>query len=199
MQKLHQNGLCYADGFPNGIIQFIPLPPEKIVNYENQVRRGLINQTVGCINFHECAHIQYVVQFSVAKTLARKCDISLKKVFTKFCSSIRVDYLNEKNKKRNIQLALYPNFKRRRKYFCNLLTASKAPYAPIYNPCNPTKQSCTLCKSMANDIRMFHRKPVNLIYRPSTQIIEYIIGINRRRIPVCKKCSNSLEHLQTKA
>jgi RNA-directed DNA polymerase len=191
IQKLHQNGLCNSDGFPNGITQFIPLPPEKIVNYGNQVLRSLVNQAVGCTNFHECARIQYIVQFSVAKTLARKFDISLKKVFTKFGSSISIDYLSENNKERRIQLALYPNFKRRRKYFYTLLTASKTPFTPIYNPLNPTKQSCTLCGS-TNDIRMFHRKPVNLISRPSKPIIEHMIQINRRQIPVCKRCYNSL-------
>ena len=192
IQKLHQNGLRNSDGFPNGITQFIPLPPEKIVNYGNQVLRGLVNQAVGCINFHECARIQYIVQFSVAKTLARKYDISLKKVFTKFGSSIRVDYLNEKNRERSIQLALYPNSKRKRKYFYTLLTASKVPYEPKYNPYNPTKQPCTLCKNMTDNIRMFHRKPVNLISRPNTPIIEYMIRINRRQIPVCEMCYNSL-------
>lgn len=192
IQKLHQNGLCNSDGFPNGITQFIPLPPEKIVKYGNQVLRGLVNQAVGCINFHECARIQYIIQFSVAKTLARKYDISLKKVFTKFGSSIKVDYCNEKNKERSTQLALYPNFKRRRKYFYTLLTDSKAPYAPIYNPFNPTKQPCTLCKSMTDNIRMFHRKPINLISRPNTQIIEYMIRINRRQIPICEMCCKSI-------
>lgn len=191
IQKLHQNGLCNSDGFPNGITHFIPLPPEKIVNYGNQVLRGVVNQAVGCINFHKCARIQYIVQFSVAKTLARKYDISMKKVFTKFGSSIRVDYLNENNKERRTQLALYPNFKRRRNYFYTLLTASKTPSTPIYNPRNPTKQPCTLCKSI-NNICMLHRKPVNLISRPSKPIIEYMIRINRRQIPVCKLCYNLL-------
>ncbi|WP_298197693.1 group II intron reverse transcriptase/maturase [Desulfosporosinus sp.] len=130
IQKLHQNGLCNSEGFPNGITYFIPLPPEKIVNYGNQVLRGLINQAVGCINFYKCDRIQYIVQFSVAKTLARKYNISMKKVFTKFGSSIRVDYLNENNKERRTQLALYPNFKRRRNYFYTLLTASKNPIHP---------------------------------------------------------------------
>lgn len=191
IQKLHQNGLCNSDGFPNGIAHFIPLPPEKIVNYGNQVLRGLVNQAVGCINFHKCDRIQYIVQFSVAKTLARKYDISMKKVFTKFGSSIRVDYLNENNKERRTQIALYPNFKRRRKYFYTLLTASKTPFTPIYNPHNPPKQPCTLCESI-NNICMLHRKPVNLISRPSNPIIEYMIQINRRQIPVCRLCNNSL-------
>jgi len=101
IQKLHQNGLCNSDGFPNGITQIFPLPPEKIVKYGNQVLRSLVNQAVGCINFHECARIQYIVQFSIAKTLARKYDISLKKVFTKFGSSIKVNYLNKNKKERS--------------------------------------------------------------------------------------------------
>ena len=150
-----------------------------------------ILREVGCINFYKCARIQYIVQFSVAKTLARKYDISLKKVFTKFGSSIRVDYLNENNKERRTQLALYPNFKRRRNYFHTMLTASKTPFTPIYNPRNPTKQPCTLCKSI-NNICMLHRKPVNLISRPSKPIIEHMIQINRRQIPVCKLCYNLL-------
>jgi len=191
IQKLRQNGLCHSDGYPIGITQFIPLPPEKIVNYGNQVLRGLVNQAVGCINLHECARIQYIIQLSVAKTLARKYDISMRKVFKKFGSFIRVDYLSENKEKREIQLALFPNFKRRRNHFYTLLTASKVPFSPIYNPQNPTKKSCTLCGSN-DDIRMFHRKPVSLITRPSKPIIEHMIRINRRQIPLCKRCYYSL-------
>lgn len=191
LQKLHQNGLCHSNGYPTGITQFIPLLPEKIVNYGNQILRGLVNQAVGCTNFHHCDRIQYIIQFSIAKTLARKYNISMRKVFKKFGPPIRVDYLNENNEERKIQLAVYPSFKRRRKHFYTLLIASKIPFTPIYNLQNPTKQSCTICGSNDN-IRMFHRKPVSLIQRPAKPIIEYMIQINRRQIPVCKKCYNSL-------
>ncbi|MGL5513525.1 MAG: reverse transcriptase domain-containing protein [Sporomusa sp.] len=187
IEKLFQNGLCNSNGFPNGITQFIPLPPEKIVNYGNQILRGLVNQAVGCTNFHQCARIQYIVQFSIAKTIARKYDISLKQVFAKYGPSILINYLNERNKERRIRLALYPNFKRRRKHFYTLLTASKTPFTPKYNPINPTKQPCALCGS-TDDIRMFHRKSVNLIPRPAKPIIEHMIRINRRQIPLCKQC-----------
>ena len=191
VEKLCQNGMCNGDSFPIGITQFITLPPEKLVNYGNQVLRGLINQAVGCINFHECARIQYIVQFSVAKTLARKYDISMKKVFKKFGTSINVDYLTENNRERTIQLVLYPNFKRRPKHFYTLLTASKTPFEPTYHLRNPTKQPCTIC-GKTDGICMFHRKPVSLISRPSKPIIEHMIRINRRQIPVCKQCFKSL-------
>ncbi|WP_414647987.1 hypothetical protein [Desulfitobacterium sp.] len=46
------------------------------------------------------------MQFSVAKTLVRKYDISLKKVFTKFGPSVSVTYLRENNKETVLRLSL---------------------------------------------------------------------------------------------
>ncbi|WP_071605750.1 group II intron reverse transcriptase/maturase [Sporomusa ovata] len=70
LNKLRDNGMCTAIGYPIGITRLLQELPEDIIKYGNQVLRGLLTQQRGCCNFFEGWRIQYVVQFSIAKTLA---------------------------------------------------------------------------------------------------------------------------------
>ena len=128
---------------------------------------------------------------TAAKTLARKYDISMKKVFDKLGSQLHVNYKSSSGKAQKIQLALYPNFKRKPRHFYALLNASKIPFAPRYNSQNPTKKPCTLCGSIEH-IQMFHRKTISRLKSPYSEIVDYMVRINRRQIPVCSNCYKSL-------
>ncbi|WP_222427843.1 group II intron reverse transcriptase/maturase [Sporomusa sp. KB1] len=72
-----------------------------------------MTQQHGYCNFFEGWRIQYIIQFSIAKTLARKFDISLKKVFARYSKRLSVTYENTKEYARSVSLALYTSFARR--------------------------------------------------------------------------------------
>lgn len=72
ISRLKDNRMCNADGYPIGIASKLQLTPEDIVKYGNQVLRGLLNANHGCNNYYDGWRIQYIIQFSIAKTLARK-------------------------------------------------------------------------------------------------------------------------------
>jgi hypothetical protein len=42
------------------------------------VLRGLLHSPQGCHNYYKGWRIQYIIHYSIAKTLARKFDISMK-------------------------------------------------------------------------------------------------------------------------
>ncbi|EGO63423.1 reverse transcriptase/maturase family protein [Acetonema longum] len=92
LKRLREHGMCTASGYPIGITRLFRESPQDILQYANQVLRGLLHQQSGCYNFSEGWRIQYIIQFSVAKTLARKFDISLKKVFARYGYSLRMHY-----------------------------------------------------------------------------------------------------------
>lgn len=73
--------MCNAFGYPASIKRLLCNPTEDIITYGNQVLRGLVNNNQGCRNYYDMHRIQYIIQYSIAYTIARKCDISLKKVF----------------------------------------------------------------------------------------------------------------------
>src|SRR5699024_8317438 len=100
-------------------------PIEEIITYGNQVLRGMVNNNQGCKNYHDMHRIQYIIQYSIAYTIARKHDISLKKVFKKYQSQLTYSYTNDKGIEKTIKLALYHTFKRDKTFFPQWLNKIK--------------------------------------------------------------------------
>lgn len=96
IQKLHQNGMCERNGYPIGVTSLLRNPIEEIITYGNQVLRGLLYSKQGCHNYYEGWRIQYIIQYSIAKTIARKYNISMKQVFKKYGDKLTYTYTNAK-------------------------------------------------------------------------------------------------------
>jgi group II intron reverse transcriptase/maturase len=197
IRKLQQNGMCDGSGRPIGVTKILQLPIEDIIKYGNQVLRGLLHSQQGCHNFYKGWRIQYIVQFSIAKTLARKFDISMKKVFRKFGKSLTASYKNAKGKVKTIALALFKSFKRDKYFFPKWLAKIKEPIVVSYDSRNFLRRTCYICDS-SHQRKMFHRRRKKLIKKPYPHIITEMLRINRRQLCLCSSCfelanNNALE------
>ena len=193
LKKLQENGLCTAKGYPIGISRLFRESPQDIIKYGNQVLRGLLNQQSGCSNFFEGWRIQYIVQYSLAKTLARKFDISIKKVFARYGNSLRVTYENAKGAIRSVNLALYKSFARKKDFFTTIKSAVTPFRLPSYNLVNPLIRACYICGNPQHHVSMFHRKTKRKLTKPYSPIITVMLAINRRQIPLCDHCFTRAE------
>ncbi|MGR5978726.1 group II intron reverse transcriptase/maturase [Bacillus cereus] len=61
---------------------------DQIINRFNSINRGIQNYYRFVDNFAKIGRIQYILKFSLAKTLAKKYRISVSKVFKKFSKDI---------------------------------------------------------------------------------------------------------------
>jgi len=193
LKKLHENGMCRGNGYPIGISRLLREPPEEIIKYGNQVLRGLLTQQRGCYNFFEGWRIQYVVMFSIAKTLARKFDISVKKVFARFGSSLSVSYSNAKDKAYSVSLELYKSFARQKDFFAKIKSVVKSMPLPKYNLMNPLARVCYICGNPRSHVSMYHRKTKKKLDKPYSPIVTVMLDINRRQIPLCGHCFANVE------
>lgn len=193
LRKLRENGMCKGNSYPIGISRLLREPPEEIIKYGNQVLRGLLTQQRGCYNFFEGWRIQYVVMFSIAKTLARKFDISLKKVFARFGSSLSVSYRNAKDKACSVSLALYKSFARQKDFFAKIKSALISVHLPNYDLMNPLARVCYICGNPLLHVSMYHRKTKKKLDKPYSPIVTVMLAINRRQIPLCGHCFANVE------
>lgn len=194
LKKLRENGMCTGNGYPIGITRLLRESPEEIIKYGNQVLRGLLTQQRGCANFYEGARIQYIVHFSIAKTLARKFDISLKKVFARYGRVLMVNYQNAKGKACSVSLALYKSFARQKGFFAKIKLAVKSFYfLPWYNLMNPLARVCYICGNPHSHVSMYHRKTKKKLDKPYSPIVTVMLDINRRQIPLCGHCFADVE------
>ena len=187
IRKLHQDGMCDEKGRPIGVTKLLLLPVQEIIKYGNQVLRGLLNSQQGCRNFFKGWRIQYIVKLSIAKTLARKFDISMKKVFKKFGSSLSFSYQNAKGKIKTVCLALFKSFKRNRYFFPKWLAKIKEPIVFKYDVRNLLRRTCYICDS-SHELKMFHRRRKKFIKLPYPFIIVEMLRINRRQLCLCASC-----------
>ena len=193
LKKLHENGMCTGNGYPIGITRLLREPPEEIIKYGNQVLRGLLTQQRGCHNFFKGWRIQYVVMFSIAKTLARKFDISVKKVFARFGSSLSVSYKNAKDKACSVSLALYNSFSRQKDFFAKIKSAVISVPLPKYNLMDPLARVCYICGNPHFHVSMYHRKTKKKLDKPYSPIVTVMLAINRRQISLCGHCFANVE------
>lgn len=192
--------MCNAFGYPASIKRLLCKPTEDIITYGNQVLRGLVNNNQGCRNYYDMHRIQYIIQYSIAYTIARKCDISLKKVFKKYHSQLIYSYTNDKGKDKTIKLALHSSFKRDKTFFSQWLSKIKQDVEYRYRDTNPLKRNCYICGNPQHHV-MFHRRRISSLHMPYSHIIKEMIRINRRQICLCRECfikvsQNLLEYNQ---
>ena len=193
-EKLRENGMCKGNGYPIGITRLLRESPEEIIKYGNQVLRGILTQQRGCTNFYNGWRIQYIVQFSIAKTLARKFDISMKKVFARYGKTLKVNYQNAKGIARSVSLVLYKSFSRQKDFFAKIKSAVKLFFfLPEYNLMNPLARDCHICGNPHSHVSMYHRKTKKKLDKPYSPIVTVMLAINRRQIPLCAQCFANVE------
>lgn len=193
LNKLRDNGMCTANGYPIGVTRLLRELPQDIIKYGNQVLRGLLTQQRGCCNFFEGWRIQYIIHYSIAKTLARKFDISLKKVFARYGNSLSVNYQNAKGCARSVSMALYTSFARQKSFFATIKSAVTSFQLPAYSLVNPLSQSCYICGNPHQYVSMYHRKTKKKLGKPYSPIVTVMLAINRRQIPLCEHCFAKVE------
>ena len=187
IRRLHLRGFCNKQGYPIGVTKVFNKPIHEIIKHGNNVLRGLLVNNQGCHNFWQAARIQYIVQFAIAKTIARKYRISMKEVFKIYGKQLSVQYLNPKGQPNEISLALFRSFSRNKDFFKNWIIKLKEHVVITYDTRNPLKKPCYVCDSSQNR-KMFHRRKKSLIKQPIPLIVTVMLKINRRQICLCDSC-----------
>jgi len=83
-KSLINKGFANANGYPKYVGKFIYLSEAEIITRYNRVLRGLINFYNCAENISSLNEMVYIIEYSLAHTIAAKHRISLKKVFTKY-------------------------------------------------------------------------------------------------------------------
>lgn len=188
LKKLAANGFCRKNGYPMGVARLQNKPVEEIILYGGQVLRGLLYQQQGCADFYKGGRIQYIIQFSMAKTLARKLDTSMKKIFKRYGKALEVSYVNAKGKERTRKLPLFSTFSRQRDFFQNTKAGTEDEAGVVLQTRNPLAAHCFICKTLSQAVSMFHRRTKRKLDEPYQPIIKLMLQANRRQIPLCPEC-----------
>jgi hypothetical protein len=187
--RLHSKGFCSKDGTPISKVAWTVLEADQVINLYNSILRGLLNYYRFVHNFGSMHRIQYILRFSLAKTLAHKYRTSVRKLFRKHGRNLCFQWKLRDGTIRKVQFAENTDWKNDTNAYVekppqldllgwqiHLRTTSKLGYP------------CLICGSN-EQVEMHHVRHIRKMGNAKpTGFTAVMRALNRKQVPVCGVC-----------
>ncbi len=188
IRRLNERGFCDTSGEPLAKTGWIMQDDHMIVERYGQILTGIANYYSFVDNPLAIKRIQHILHFSCAKTLCRKHQLSLRKLFR----ARRLELVTPKRWDEDGKATAYISLPLQRKWTKNrtrfLVNADLRDEISMgINKRTRSKldKPCAVCGN-ANDVEMHHLRHVRK--GKTVGFAEVMSAINRKQIPVCREC-----------
>jgi hypothetical protein len=193
VDKLHSKGFCDTEGYPSSKAGWIGLDADQVIMLFNSNLWGLLNYYRFVNNFGAMSRIQYILRFSLAKTMAHKFRITMKAVFRKHGRNLRFCWTTSDGRTRETRFRENTDWSTKLDAFMTnppnidllswqwaLRTRSKMGFP------------CLICGGYEN-VEMHHVRHIRKMgaKRP-TGFTAVMRALNRKQVPVCEKCHDGI-------
>jgi len=185
IKRLHQKGFCDKDGRPIHKAPWMLLDEEQIVNLYSSVNRGLQQYYRPADNWAELHRVQYILKYSLAKTLAAKRKVAITKVIKGKDISVQV---TRKGQPKTI------TFYRNTDWTVNRGAFTESPDVDLVrmNVRLRTRSKlglpCCICNAEIN-VEMHHVRHIRKMTEKQAQGFTRVLAmLNRKQVPVCQAC-----------
>jgi hypothetical protein len=194
IKRLSQRGFCTTEGSPTTKKGWMHLDADQIVSLYSSINRGIQNYYRFADNFPHLTRIQYILKYSLAKTLAAKFKLSVKQVFSRFGSPFTIPVKAEDGK-RDRQVVFYLNSDWEKKR--NAFTTSEEALdllggATRMRTRSKLGKACCICASLV-EVEMHHVRHIRKMgAKKATGFQAIMQALNRKQIPVCTSCHRKI-------
>jgi group II intron reverse transcriptase/maturase len=193
IKRLSDRGFCSKEGNPTPKSGWIYLDTDQIIRLYSGVNRGIQNYYRFVDNWKQLLRIQYILEFSLAKTLAKKYRISVTKVFKRFGKGFPIS-IKGKEGKEDRKIAFYLNHDWTKQRYA--FQQGKQTEIDLVRTATQMRtrsklgMPCCICGETARQIVMHHVRHVRKLTnkREATGFNRILRAINRKQIPVCTIC-----------
>jgi group II intron reverse transcriptase/maturase len=189
VERLRRKGFCEADGWPTSQRRWFRLDADQIIRLYNSILHGLLNYYRFVDNFASLGRIQYILRYSLAKTLANKFQLSMRQIFQKHGRNLRFQWERSDGKTVVVEFQENTDWRVDKDAFTthppdldllgwqtSLRTRSKLGYP------------CLICGE-SEDVEMHHVRHIRKMgARKPKGFLRVLRALNRKQIPVCKAC-----------
>lgn len=194
IKKLHIKGFCTANGQPTTKLGWIYLDADQIVMLYNGINRGIQNYYRFADNFGHLSHIQYILKFSLARTLAAKYKCSVRQVFKRFGKNPTI-IVKAKDGKRDRHIAFYSNSdwkKQRNGFQIGSAPVDLLQWSITMRSRSKLGMPCCICTS-SEQVEMHHVRHIRKTGGKKPVGVNAILQmLNRKQIPVCTTCHQKI-------
>jgi group II intron reverse transcriptase/maturase len=194
IHRLHHRGLCTSAGEATTKLGWINLDTAQIIGLYNGINRGILNYYRFVDNIDSLARIQYILQSSLARTLAAKFKISVKKVFRRFGGNLTVTVKAEDGKcDRQVTFHLNSDWTKQRNAFSTRDThIDRVQTALRMRTRSKLGKPCRICGAQ-DQVEMHHVRHIRKMgQKKATGFTAIMRALNRKQIPVCHACHRKI-------
>jgi len=191
--KLHAQGFCDKEGYPQSKAGWTGLDADQIILLFNSNLWGLLNYYRFVNNFGAMSRIQYILRFSLTKTLAHKYRTTLRRIFRKHGRNLRFRWTLRNGRTREVAFRENRDWSQKPDAFMvhppdisvlrwqwSLRTRSKLGYP------------CLICGA-ADNVEMHHLRHIRKMGgKKPTGFAAVMRALNRKQIPVCQPCHGKI-------
>jgi group II intron reverse transcriptase/maturase len=194
IKKLERKGFCTAKGTPTTKKAWIYLDPDQIVQLYNGINRGLQNYYRFADNFQQFTRIQYILQYSLAKTLAAKYKYSVRRIYKRFGKTITIPVKTKKDKPdRLVSFFVNHDWKKQRNGFqVGNRNIDLLQWTITMRTRSKLGKACCICNNPMH-VEMHHVRHIRKTgaKRP-TGFNAILQALNRKQLPVCTSCHRKI-------
>ena len=194
IKKLHTKGFCTRAAQPCTKRGWIHFDADQIVALYNGINQGLQNYYRFADNFNQFTQIQYILRFSLAKTLAAKYKCSVKQVFRKFGTSLTITVKAKDGKRdRHVTFFLNKDWEKRRNGFqIHDTNIELLQWSIKMRTRSKLGRPCCICNA-SEPVEMHHVRHIRKMGGKKPVGFNRILrAMNRKQIPVCTTCHQKI-------
>ncbi|HVU69965.1 MAG TPA: reverse transcriptase domain-containing protein, partial [Ktedonobacteraceae bacterium] len=191
IQRLHQKGFCDKKGRPLHKAAWMQQDEDQIIAQYSAVNRGLQQYYRPTDNWNEMSRVQYILKFSLAKTLAAKRQRPMTQVIRGKDISIKVK--RARGQERTVTFYRNTDWSVRRGAFTDSPEVDLVRMHIRLRTRSKLGWPCVVCGE-TQGIAMHHVRHVRkgLTSRGSKGFTRVMAILNRKQVPVCTSCHNKI-------
>ncbi len=189
IKRLCQKGFCDASGRPLHKKAWTLLDEDQIVSLFSSVNRGLQNYYRPTDNWVELSRIQYILKFSLAKTLAAKRQVPITRIIRD--KGIRVT-VTRKGQQRTIAFYCNTDWTIDRAAFTNSPAIDLVRMHERMRVRSKLGRPCCICLATVG-VAMHHVRHIRkMTERQARGFTALLAKLNRKQVPVCRECHRKI-------
>lgn len=191
LQRLYQKGFCDRMGRPLHKAPWTQLDEDQIIRLYSSINRDLLQYYRPADNFYAMHRIQYILKFSLAKTLANKRRKKMTRVMRG--GNVSITIKGAKEQERTITFYKNTDWSTQRNAFATSPDVDLVQMNQRLRTRSKLGWPCVICGETQN-IVMHHIKHVRKGFtnRGVQGFARVMAILNRKQIPVCTTCHHKI-------
>ncbi|WP_232480174.1 reverse transcriptase domain-containing protein [Roseomonas sp. KE2513] len=193
--RLADKGYCTPEGVPISKPAMSVLEDARIIEEYNAVLTGYLNYYSFAANRSRLRRVAYILQFSAAKTLAHRHQMSMKRVFAKHGAKLNITVNQADGTAKYVALKYPTDWKAKTTAFLVNAGADALDILNVqtnYRTRTKLGAKCCIC-GLDNNVEMHHVRHIRKGgVNPLHGFDRVMANLNRKQIPVCGACHDEI-------